>query len=154
LLFTQREEMQSRKYFTIEKCSPRFSRKIQLTVIGLCIVFVLLVLYSPFEILFRYFGYTGSNGCTLYTLMGVPCPACGMGHSLNAIFRGDTLHWFYYNPSAPVLYLLGFGTVGFVFVLAFFNYKIKPAPALYKLWYVAVIVLIIIWVLNILLGHH
>jgi len=142
------------KYFTVEKCSLRFSRKILLTIIGLCIIFALLILYSPFEILFRHFGYPDSNGCTLYTLTGVPCPACGMGHSLRAIISGDIAHWFYYNPSAPVLYLLGFGTIGFVFVLAFFNYKIKPAPALYKFWYIAVIVLIVVWALNILFGHH
>ena len=146
--------MQPRKYFTIEKCSPQFSRKVQLTIIGFCAATALLIFYSPFEVLFKYFGFAGSNGCPLYTFTGVPCPACGMGHSLSAVFRGDTAHWFYYNPSAPVLYLLGFGTIGFVFILAFFNYKIKLSPALYKLWFVAVILIIVVWALNILLGHH
>ena len=146
--------MQPGRYFIFEKCSPQISRKILFTVIGLCIIFALLILYSPFEILFRYFGYTDSNGCTLYTLTRVPCPACGMGHSLRAIISSDTAHWFYYNPSAPVLYLLAFGSIGFVFVLAFFDYKIKPTPALLKFWYIAVILLIVVWVLNILFGHH
>ena len=152
--FTQREEMQPRKYFTIEKCPPRFSKRVQLTIIGFYTVTAMLILYSPFEVLFKYFGFANSNGCPLYTLAGVPCPACGMGHSLSAVLSGDTAHWFYYNPSAPVLYLLGFGTVGFVFVLSIFNYKVKPAPALYKLWYIAVILLIVVWALNILFGHH
>jgi hypothetical protein len=142
------------KYFIFEKCTARTGRTIQNIIIVSCFVLALLIIYSPFEILFRYFGYAHSNGCPIYTLTGVPCPTCGMGHSLKAIIYGDTAHWFYYNPSAPVLYLLGFGTIGFVFILAFFNYKVKPAPAFYKLWYVAVIVIIIVWVLNILWGHH
>jgi hypothetical protein len=142
------------KYFIFEKCTPQLSRKILFTVTGLCIVVTLLIFYSPFEYFFRYFGYTDSNGCPVYTLTGVPCPTCGMGHSLRAIITGDTAHWFYYNPSAPVLFLLGFGTIGLIIVLAFFNYKVKPAPAFYKLWYVAVILIIAVWALNIMWGHH
>jgi hypothetical protein len=142
------------KFFTLEKCTFRTGRTIRNIIIVSCFALALLILYSPFEYFFRYIGYADSNGCPVYTLTGVPCPTCGMGHSLRAIITGDTAHWFYYNPSAPVLYLLGFGSIGFVFVLAFFNYKVKPAPAFYKLWYVAVIAIIVVWALNILFGHH
>lgn len=146
--------MLSNKYFSIESRAPRTSRKILLWLIGASILVIVLIIYSPTEYLFKHFGYADSNGCILLTLTGVPCPACGMGHSLSAIARFDTAHWFYYNPSAPFLYFISFLIIGFLLVLSLFNKTIRLTPKLLKLWYIPVALLVIVWALNILWGHR
>jgi hypothetical protein len=142
------------KLFQVQKCNPKTSRRIQFAVLGFCILSVLLILYSPFEYLFEYLGYKNTNGCTLYTFAGIPCPACGMGRSMEAIFTFDTAHMFYYNPSAPVLYAIAFLLLIIIVGLSIFNYRIKISPAAYKLWYIPAILLVIVWALNMLWGHH
>jgi hypothetical protein len=142
------------KFFSVEKCSPKASRKIQFTVLGFFVLSFLLILYSPLVYLFEFLGFKDSNGCTLYTFTGVPCPACGMGRSMEAIFTFDTAHMFYYNPSAPVLYAIALLLFILIFGLSIFNYRIKISPAAYKLWYIPVILLLIVWALNMLWGHH
>jgi hypothetical protein len=142
------------KFFPVEKCSSKRSRRIQFAVLGFCVISVLLILYSPLEYLFEYLGYKDTNGCTLYTLAGVPCPACGMGRSMEAILTFDTAHMFYYNPSAPVLYATAFVLLVIILGLSIFNYRIKISPAAYKFWYIPVILLLIVWALNILFGHR
>ena len=141
-------------YFALEKCETKESLRIILWLLGISALGFVLVAYSPVEILFSWFGYQDTNGCTLYTLLGIPCPTCGMGRSLKAMLGLDFSEMFYYNPSAVFIYLLTFLTITSVFTLAVFKYKIKLTSSLLKLWYIPVLLLLIVWVLNILHGHH
>lgn len=146
--------MQLSNYIRLEKCKTKNSLRIIFWLLGICGIGFILVAYSPVEMLFSYFGYQDTNGCTLYTLLGFPCPACGMGRSIKAFAILDFSNIFYYNPSAVFIYLLIFLIIISVFVLALFKYRIKLTSKLLKLWYIPVLVFIIVWVLNILYGHH
>jgi hypothetical protein len=43
--------------------------------------------------------------CVSRTLLGVPCPGCGMTRSFAALIRGDILKAVIFNPMGPVLFL-------------------------------------------------
>jgi hypothetical protein len=151
----KRRKMPLSNYITLEKCKTKDSLRIIFWLIGICAIGFVLVAYSPVEMLFSYFGYQDTNGCTLYTLLGFPCPTCGMGRSLSVIIlHPDFSKMFYYNPSAVFIYLLTFLIIISIFVLALFRYRIKLTSKLLKLWFIPVLLLIIVWALNILHGHH
>jgi hypothetical protein len=142
------------KYISIEKCDRRTARKIQLWVIGLTVLVGILIIYSPLEYLFHYLGYKDSNGCPLLTLTGIPCPMCGMGRSFLALITLNFTEVFYYNPSGAFVYLISGLIILAIFILSLFNYRVKLKNPLLKLWYIPVILLMIVWILNILYGHH
>ena len=141
------------EFFSVEKCDKRVRRRIQIYLIAFLIFGYLLVRYSPFFYLFHLLGFEHSNGCPFYTITGIPCPTCGFGRSLSAILHQDFEKLFYYNPSAPLLYTILFVLFFTILIMSFYNYNIKLKPGIYKLWYVAVFVTLVVWVLNILLGH-
>ena len=141
-------------YVSVEKCDLKTSTRIQLWIVGICVISYALIAYSPTELLLDYFGYRDTNGCTLYTFLGVPCPMCGMGRSLSVILHFDFAHMFYYNPSAVFVYAAVFISLALILILSIFRYKLILKPKLLKMWYIAVLLLIIVWVLNILYGHH
>ena len=141
-------------YIRFEKCGTKDSLRIILWLLAVCAIGFVLVAYSPVEILFSYFGYRDTNGCTLYTFLGFPCPTCGMGRSLKAFAVLDFSEMFYYNPSAVFVFAFVFLAAAIIFLLAVFKYRIRLTTKLLKLWYIPVLLLIIVWVLNILYGHH
>jgi hypothetical protein len=114
----------------------------------------LLTLYSPFEYLFHYFGYENSNGCPLLTFTGVPCPLCGMGRGFWAVISMDSGKMFYYNPLAVFFYAVSGAGLGSVLVMALSGYKIKLKEGAWRFWYVFAGVVVVMWALNIMFGHH
>ncbi len=152
--YSAKRKMPLSDYIKIEKCTTKESLRIILWLAGICIIGFVLIVYSPTEMLLKHFGYEDSNGCTLYTFFGIPCPACGMGRSLSGILHMEPHEMFYYNPSAVFIYILVFLITGSVFLLAIFRYKVKLMQKLLKLWYLPVLLLVIVWVLNVLYGHH
>lgn len=142
------------KFFGIEKCERKSANKILLWTSGIIAAGILLTIYSPLEYLFHYLGYTNTNGCPLLTLSGVPCPLCGMGRSFWAILSLDFGKAFYYNPSGIFFFLLSGIILAGIFLLSFLDYKIKLKDASLKLWYLFAGIVILIWILNILFGHH
>jgi len=109
---------------------------------------------SPTELLFHWLGIETINGCPLLTFTGIPCPFCGMGRAFVSIENFDIKQSFYYNPSGLIFYIV-FGTItGFVFVLSVMKKKIVLKKTALKMWYIPVILLIIMWILNILYGHY
>ncbi len=142
------------KYLEFQKCDPKTARRIQLWIIGIAVLTLVLITYSPLEYLFKYLGYKDSNGCPLLTLTGVPCPMCGMGRSFWALIMLNFNDAFYYNPSGAIVYLISGLIILAIFIKSFFNYRLKLKNPLLKLWYVPVVLLVVVWVLNIVLGHH
>ena len=115
---------------------------------------ILLTIYSPLEYLFHQLGYKDSNGCPLLTLAGFPCPLCGMGRSFGALVSLDFRKSLYYNPSGIFFFTISGLVLGVVFLLGIFGYEIKVKEGLLKLWYVFAGLIAVMWVLNILFGHH
>ncbi len=142
------------KYLEFEKCEPETAHRIQLWIIGIAVISIVLITYSPIEYLFKYLGYKDSNGCPLLTFTGVPCPMCGMGRSFWGLITLNRHEVFYYNPSGAVVFPIAGIIIIAIFIMSLFNYRVKLNHALLKLWYVPVLLLIAVWVLNITLGHH
>lgn len=141
------------EYFSVEKCDKKTRRKIQIYLFAFLIFGYLFARYSPFVYLFHLLGFEHSNGCPLYTFTGIPCPTCGLGRSLSVILHQDFEKLFYYNPSAPFIYTILFVLIFTILIMSFYNYIIKLKPGIYKIWYAAVIITLVVWVLNILSGH-
>jgi hypothetical protein len=140
-------------FFSVEKCDRKTSFKIQISLLLLFIICYLLIVYSPFVYFFKLLGYENSNGCPLYTLTGIPCPTCGLGRTLYEIVHLHLDKLFYFNPSAPFIYIVLLVILLSILILSFFNYRIKIKPLTFNLWFVAVFLIIIVWVLNLLFGH-
>ena len=146
--------MPGSKYFTFEKCSIRARLKILLWLFVLTGLFILFTIYSPTEYLFHYLGYEETNGCILLTLAGVPCPMCGLGRSFPALLELNIGRMIYYNPSSVVFYAAAILLFMAVLVSSIAGYKIVVHKPLLKLWYIAVLILMVVWILNIVLGNH
>jgi hypothetical protein len=146
--------MTSGKYFSVEKCDVKTARRIQLWIICTIVIITVLITYSPMEYLFHYLGYRDSNGCPLLTLTGIPCPMCGMGRSFWALVTMNINDVFYYNPSGAFVYLFSGFALVYMLILSLFRYRLRLKDPLLKLWYIPVALLAIVWVLNILYGHH
>lgn len=142
------------KYFSVLPSTKKEARKIQF-IIFLILAFLFINVYlAPYKHIFEHFHIYSPNGCPLLTFTGVPCPMCGMGRSFSCLTDLYIGQSFYYNPSGLIFYIVfGYITVT-VLVLSFRKKKIVLNEPAYKLWYIPVILLVIMWVLNILYGHH
>src|SRR4030095_3631147 len=113
------------------------------------------VYINPLEPFFNnVLGIPSVNGCPLLTFAGVPCPMCGMGRVFSCITDFHIAESFYYNPLGLVFYLILLSVFCILSVLSIRKKKLilkKPAQ---KLWYMPALFLVIMWILNILYGHH
>ncbi len=144
----------SNKYFSVESCTPKESWRIRITVLLIILLSFLQTFFNPYELLFDHYGIQSSNGCPLLTLTGVPCPMCGMGRSLESIVHLHIGESFYYNPSGLFFFLFSGLAIMYVLILSLQNKTIKLNKSARKLWYIPLVLLIVIWALNILYGHH
>lgn len=146
--------MLNNKYFEIVKCTAAQAWKLRFWVVGLSALLSALILYSPFKPLFIYLGYADSTGCPFYTLTGIPCPTCGMGRGFASLIHFDYAHLFYHNPSSVFFYLPVILITAAIFILSFFNYKVSLKKTVFSLWLHFIILVAIVWILNIIFGHH
>lgn len=146
--------MQSNKYFSVENASAKEKRIILFTLLLTALLGVISVYFSPTEKLFNLLHIPTINGCPLLTLTNIPCPFCGMGRSFSCLTDFKIERSFYYNPMGLIFYLVSGTIFGIIFILAIFNKKIVFKSAARKLWYLPVLFIIVMWVLNILYGHH
>lgn len=146
--------MRSNKFFELVKCTTAQAWKLRFWLIGLSVLLFFVILYTPFKPVLIYLGYENTTGCPFYTLSGIPCPTCGMGRGLASIIHLDTAHIFYYNPSAIFLYAIAFLAFVSILGLSFFNYKVKLKQNILNLWPHFIILVSLIWILNIIFGHH
>jgi hypothetical protein len=79
---------------------------------------------------------------------------CGMGRSFPALLELDFNGMIYYNPSSVVFYAAAILLFVTVFVSSIAGYKVIIRTSLFRLWYLAVITLAAVWILNIIYGHH
>jgi hypothetical protein len=146
--------MYCNKYFSIEKCDVKAAWTIRLWIIIIVSLTFINATYSPLEFLFKYLGYTESNGCPLLTLFGIPCAICGTGRGFWALIKLDFHGFFYWNPFSPFLFLLFWLIIFLLFIISFFNLNLKLKDSLLKLWQIPVAFFFLTWLLNILFGHY
>jgi hypothetical protein len=92
--------------------------------------------------------------CLFLTATGVPCPFCGLTRSLLSLSQGELLKSFWYHPLGPVIWG---GMALFVLsslILFVLRRRVElRIPGDHRATSVVASVLLI-WVVNILLGHH
>ena len=148
------------KYFSISQATPQQSRKTIYILLLLMVLGLINVYFAPLKsFLNDVAGVESVNGCPLLTFTGVPCPFCGTGRVFSCI-TGLPKGWhyltlsFYYNPLGLIFYII-FGFFFFtVLFLAILKKKIVLKKPALKLWYIPVLFLVLMWILNILYGHH
>jgi len=77
-----------------------------------------------------------------------------MGRSFLSLTHLEIAQSFYYNPMGLIFYVITGSIFGIILILSAINKKIVLKKGAIELWYVPVLFVVIIWVLNILYGHH
>jgi hypothetical protein len=92
--------------------------------------------------------------CPFLTFTGIPCPFCGLTGSLLSLLRGDFAQAFWHHPFGPIVWG---GIALFVscsFVLLLFRRRVQlKIPGNHRTVLIAAMVLLV-WMGNILFGHH
>ena len=147
--------MSTNKYYSISETTPQQSRNTIFLLIGLLLIGLLNIYFAPLKsFLNNVVGVNSVNGCPLLTFTGIPCPFCGTGRVFSCITDLHFAESFYYNPLGLAFYII-FGFFYFtVLVLAFLKRKLVLKKPALKLWYIPVAFLMLMWILNILFGHH
>lgn len=65
---------------------------------------------------FSAIGNSNFSVCVVKNVTGLPCPSCGSTRAVGALFHGDILQAFYFNPFGLIL---GMGMVIFPFWIAY-----------------------------------
>ncbi len=131
------------------------SRNTLILIAGLLVLGLLNVYFAPIKLFLNdVIGVESVNGCPLLTFTGVPCPFCGTGRVFDSALSLHFIESLYYNPLGLLFYII----MGFIFsiviVLALMKKKLVITKSAYNLWYIPAGFLLIMWILNILFGHH
>lgn len=140
---------------TVEKISPEESDKLRFILFGFIAAATASVWFTPTDLIAELFPevFKYESSCIMLNVAGIPCPFCGMSRAWNEFTRFNFESSIYHNPSSVVFFIFSGTTVALIFVLSLFNYRIK-LPGSGKTLMILSAVLLIIWILNILYGHH
>ena len=142
------------KFFSVQPASPDESKKIIFILFGIIALGLVIVYYSPFEFIFTLLGYDNNNGCPMLIFTGIPCPFCGMGRVFSCITDLYIARSFTYNPLGLLFYILLGAYFSTTLWLAIQKKKIVYTARGKKLIWFPVIFIALMWILNILFGHH
>ncbi len=148
-------KLSENKYYSIAPAAPVERRNTLLLIIAILLIGLLNIYFAPI----KYFlndvaGFNSPNGCPLLTFTGIPCPFCGTGRVFSCITDLYLLKSFYYNPLGLLFYIIFGFSLGVILVLSIKKKKVVLKKPAIRLWYIPVLFLVIMWVLNILYGHH
>ena len=144
--------------FSLKKINSKESWKIRGIIVSVVGVSLLSVFVSPYKFFYKLLIEKGVNSvdesyCFILDVTSIPCPFCGLARGFLQFVKLNFEKSLYYNPSSLFLFVFGGLILLVVFTLSLFNYKIYIKN--YNiLWFVVLIVFIIVWILNIFLGHH
>lgn len=141
-------------FISVEKISSKEAWKIRGILFATIIFASLITIFYPYNILKYFFPdfFNQQSACIMLNVFGIPCPFCGMSHSLNEFIHFNFTRSIYYNPSSVIFFpFLAFVCLS-IFILSLFNYKIS-VKFNKNLFIIAILLLFVIWVLNIFFGH-
>ncbi len=141
-------------FISIEKISSKQAWKIRGILFGTVMFALLTTIFYPYNLI-RYFFpefFNQNSACIILNVFGIPCPFCGMSHSLYEFSHLNFTRSIYYNPSSVIFFpFLTFVCLS-IFILSVFKYKISVTFSK-KMFIISVLILISIWILNIFFGH-
>ncbi len=139
----------------IEKISRTESDRLRFILFGFIAVTLVSIFFTPSDLvaelfpdLFRY-----ESSCIMLNVAGIPCPFCGMSRAWKEFTKMNFTAAIHHNPSSIAFFLISGVTISAIFVLSLFNYRFKVTST-WKTFITLTAVLMIIWILNILYGHH
>ena len=143
---------------TFEKISSQKAWKIRFIVLGIILFGFVVMTITPLEIIQNFF--EGNNllerqesTCIMLNIAGIPCPLCGMTRSYAEFREYDITGGMYFNPLSIVVFPIIALVLSVIFLASLLNYKIKILNN--KLFWGSVFSLIlVVWVANIIWGHH
>jgi len=137
-----------------EKISKIESRRIRYLLISIAAVSLIFVFYHPLNLINHFFPglMRSESSCIMLNLTGLRCPFCGMSRSFKELLKLNFAGSFYYNPVS--IFVIAFiGSLFFVlFVLSFYDIKIKFNFDK-KTLIIFSVVMVIVWILNLMFGH-
>lgn len=141
-------------FVKIQKITTEEAWIIRGLLIGSITFAFLITKFYPFDILRWFFPdqFRYESSCIILNFLGIPCPFCGMSHSLGEYIKFNFSGSIYYNPSSVIFFtFLGLICLS-IFILSLVNYKISVS--FNKTTIILFIsAFLIIWVLNICFGH-
>ncbi|HQY19347.1 MAG TPA: DUF2752 domain-containing protein [Ignavibacteria bacterium] len=142
-------------FISIVKTGPSESRKIRIYLIIILFFVFLTSYFSPAKLIRQFIPdlFNRESSCILLNVSGIPCPLCGFTRSFEEILKLNIAGSFYYNPSSVFIFTFLACLTLFIFVISFFNYKIKIVSA-DKTFLALTVVLVTVWIVNIFFGHH
>jgi hypothetical protein len=141
--------------FSVREISPAESNRIILLLLILLVFSLLNIYFNPMKLIFRdILSVETINGCPLLTFAGIACPSCGLGRSFSCLTDLDLRGSIYRNPLSPVFFLISGFIYLVIFILALFRKKAVLSENLRRYWYIPVIFILVMWILNIFYGHH
>ena len=139
----------------IEKISRTESDRLRFILFGFIAVTLVSIFFTPSDLvaelfpdLFRY-----ESSCIMLNVAGIPCPFCGMSRAWKEFTKMNFTAAIHHNPSSIAFFIISGVTISAIFVLSLFNYRFKVTST-WKTFITLTAVLMIIWILNILYGHH
>lgn len=139
----------------VERATPEESGRIRFWIAAIVGLSALSLWVSPSSLLAEIFPdlFTYESSCIMLNLTGIPCPFCGMSRALGEFTSLNFAKSTYYNPSSVPFFILCTAAVLAVAFLSSINYRFSVSDKR-KTFYVVIAVVIVMWGLNILYGHH
>ncbi|MDQ3020488.1 MAG: DUF2752 domain-containing protein [Bacteroidota bacterium] len=143
------------KLIFIEKISSNDACKIRAMLFGFIGLGLLSIIFYPLDLLNKQFPglFNTGSSCIMLNVFGIPCPFCGMSHSFSEFIKFNFSESIYYNPASVIFFsFLGLVCLS-ILALSFYNYKISVTFEK-KTFLIGILVLLLMWVMNIIYGHH
>jgi hypothetical protein len=144
----------SNKFFTIEESSPGQRKKTLRILLFIAVFSITNVYLNPLKHFFNIINIPSVNGCPLLTFAGIACPFCGMGRVFSCLTDLYIARSFYYNPLGLVFYIASGLAFGAILILSILKKRIVLTKSAAKLWFIPLLFIAVMWILNILFGHH
>lgn len=139
----------------VEKITRTESDKLRFILFGFIAVTLVSIFFTPSDLVAELFPdlFKYESSCIMLNVAGIPCPFCGMSRAWKEFTKMNFTAAIHHNPSSIAFFIISGVTISAIFVLSLFNYKFKVTST-WKTLLMLTAVLFIIWILNILYGHH
>ncbi len=139
----------------VEKITRTESDRLRFILFGFIAVTLVSIFFTPSDLVAELFPdlFKYESSCIMLNVAGIPCPFCGMSRAWKEFTKMNFTAAIHHNPSSIAFFIISGVTISGIFVLSLFNYRIRVTST-WKTFLMLTAVLMIIWILNILYGHH